>query len=72
MAGGAPGAAPAGRLSLWNLRTFKRIAAFAVPGGDPALASLAFSGDGRMLLAAGADGRARIFDAGDRAQVRRN
>ncbi len=65
----AGGAAAAGKLSLWNMRTFKRVASFAVPG-DPPLGALSFSADGRQLLAAGADGFARLFDAGDRSQAR--
>lgn len=37
--------------------------------GDPALHCLAWARDGRTLLAAGADGRARLLDVASRAEV---
>ena len=57
-----------GRLALWNLRAFKRVAAFSL-AGDPALHCLAWARDGRTLLAAGADGCARLLDVASRAEV---
>ena len=58
-----------GRLALWNLRAFKRVAAFSL-AGDPALHCLAWARDGRTLLAAGADGCARLLDVASRGEVR--
>lgn len=57
-----------GRLALWNLRAFKRVAAFSL-AGDPALHCLAWARDGRTLLVAGADGCARLLDVASRAEV---
>lgn len=64
----AAGAA-AGRLALWNLRAFKRVSTFSL-AGDPALGCLAWAADGRRLLAAGADGTARVFDVAARTEAR--
>ena len=58
-----------GRLALWNLRAFKRVATFSL-SGDPALRCLVWAQEGRQLLAAGADGTARLFDVASRAEAR--
>ena len=61
--------APCGKLSLWNMRTFKRVHSFSVEG-DPRTESVAFSRDGRLMLTVCSDGRGRLFDAASRAEVR--
>ena len=58
-----------GKLSLWNMRTFKRVHSFSLEA-DVRTESLAFSRDGRLMLAACSDGRARLFDSASRAEVR--
>ena len=63
------GSPAVGRLALWNLRAFKRVATFSL-AGDPALRCLAWAQEGRQLLAAGADGTARLFDVASRAEAR--
>jgi WD40 repeat protein len=64
--GGADGT---GRLSLWNMRSFKKVHTFGIPG-DPAISSLSFSPDGRLLVAGGVDGAVRLFDAAGKSVVR--
>ncbi|KAK9818366.1 hypothetical protein WJX72_011380 [[Myrmecia] bisecta] len=61
-------AARYGKLSLWNMRAFKRIQTFAV-AGEPAMCSTSFSPDGRLIAASCADATLRIFDVSSRAQV---
>lgn len=60
--------APCGKLSLWNMRTFKRVHSFALEG-DARTESLAFSRNGRLMLAACSDGAGRLFDTASRAEV---
>ncbi|CAL8462386.1 g1919 [Coccomyxa elongata] len=62
-----PGSA-AGKLSVWNMRAFKKAHTFAV-AGDPVLDSLAFSPDGRLLLAAANDGLLRLFSTSAKSEV---
>ncbi|KAK9842513.1 hypothetical protein WJX81_003570 [Elliptochloris bilobata] len=57
-----------GRLALWNLRAFKRVATFSL-AGEPALRCLDWARDGRTLIAAGTDGTARLLDVASRAEV---
>ena len=57
-----------GKLSVWNMRAFKKAHTFAV-GGDPVLDSLAFSTDGRLLLAAACDGFLRLFNTNAKSEV---
>jgi WD40 repeat protein len=59
---------PTGKLSMWNMRAFKKVHTFSVQG-DPVLDSLAFSADGTRMLAAGNDGLVRIFDASLKSEV---
>lgn len=66
--GSCAGSAASGKLSVWNMRAFKKAHTFAV-NGDPLLDSLAFSPDGRLLLAAGADGQLRLFTTADKSEV---
>lgn len=66
---GAFNAGPgAGKLSVWNMRAFKKAHTFAV-AGDPVLDSLAFSPDGRLLLAAANDGLLRLFNTTAKSEV---
>ncbi|KAK9906425.1 hypothetical protein WJX75_001628 [Coccomyxa subellipsoidea] len=58
----------AGKLSVWNMRAFKKAHTFAV-AGDPVLDSLAFSPDGRLLLAAANDGLLRLFNTTAKSEV---
>ncbi len=60
----------AGKLSVWNMRAFKKAHTFAV-AGDPVLDSLAFSPDGRLLLAAANDGLLRLFSTSSKSEVKR-
>lgn len=53
---------------MWNMRAFKKVHTFSVPG-DPVLGSLAFSADGSRLLTAGNDGCVHIFDANLKSEV---
>ena len=50
------------------MRTFKRVHSFGLDA-DARTESLAFSRDGRLMLAACSDGRARLFDSASRAEV---
>ena len=53
---------------MWNMRAFKKAHTFAV-AGDPVLDSLAFSPDGRLLLAAANDGLLRLFNTTAKSEV---
>ncbi len=51
------------------MRAFKKAHMFAV-AGDPVLDSLAFSPDGRLLLAAANDGFLRLFSTSAKSEVK--
>ena len=61
------GQALSGSLTLWNMRSFRRVGS--LPAGKVPVSSLAFSPDGLLLAAATHDGMAQLFNAHSREPV---
>ena len=61
------GQALSGSLTLWNMRSFKRIGS--LPAGKVPVSSLAISPDGQLLAAATHDGMVQLFNPHTREPV---